>query len=116
GLNASGDFRPSFAAVGRTMKRAFRSAVDERPDMSATLIGSRDENVRIARIKDHVGDASVLGDFKNLEPGAAAVGRFVESSIAARPPKRALRCDVNRVRVARIDEDLADVFGLFEAE
>ena len=44
-------------------------------------------------------------------PRRAAVGRLVEPALAAGRPQRPLRGDVDDVRVARIDQDLADVLG-----
>ena len=70
------------------------------------------QHVRVARIEHDVGDAGVLADVQHLLPGLAAVGRLVEPAIAARSPQRPLGRDVHRVRVARVDQDLADVLGL----
>ena len=77
--------------------------------MTAPLIRSCVNRVRIVRIDHDVGDAGVLADLENLFPGLAAVGGFEETSIAARPPQRSLRCDVDDVGVLWIDRDPADV-------
>ena len=64
----------------------------------------------------HVADAGVLGDREHRRPGLAAVGRLVEAAVAAGRPERALRRDVDGVRVLRVDQDLADVLGALEAD
>ena len=54
--------------------------------------------------------------FEHLRPGLAAVGGLVEAAVAARRPQRALRGDVDRVAVLRVDDDAADVLGALEAD
>src|SRR5262249_62116838 len=49
-------------------------------------------------------------------PRLAAVGGLVESAIAPRSPERPLRRDVDRVRVPRINNDLADVLRVLQAD
>src|SRR5207244_425830 len=92
------------------------SAVDDGPDMPPSLISGRDQHIGIARIEHDVGDAGVLADIEHLVPGLAAVDGLVEATIAAGIPQRSLGRDVDDVRIARIDEDLADVFGILEAD
>src|SRR5215470_2657649 len=84
--------------------------------MPASLIRSTVNRVRIVWIDGDVGDACVLADAENALPGLAAIGGFVEATLAARSPQRTLRCDVNDVRVFRIDRDAADVFGSSESD
>ena len=71
-------------------------------------------HVRLAGLEHDVADAGVVADVEDARPGRAAVGRLVEAALAARGPQRPLRRDVDDVRVARIDEDLADVLGVLE--
>src|SRR5262249_24583528 len=72
-------------------------------------------DIGIARVEDDVGDAGVGADVKHALPRLAAVGRLVQAAVAARPPERPLCRDVDGVGVAWVEEDLADVLGLFEA-
>src|SRR5262249_5322908 len=113
---AGAEFVPGGAAVGRFVQGAFRPAVDERPDVPAALVGGRDQYVGVARVLHHVGDAGVLADLQHALPRLAAVGGLVPAAVAARPPQRPLGGDVDHVRVARVDEDLADVLGLLQAD
>src|SRR5260370_37194668 len=83
--------------------------------MPAALVGSSNENVRATWIEDHIGDAGVVADIKNALPGFAAVGSFVKAPVASRTPQRSLASDINRVRIARVDDNLADVLRSFEA-
>ena len=53
---------------------------------------------------------------QHLLPGLAAVGGLVEAAVAAGAPQRSLGGDVDDVRVARIDDDLADVLGVLQAD
>src|SRR5205823_1406852 len=57
----------------------------------------------------------ILAHGQDLLPGLAAVGRFVESPVAARAPERALRGDVDGVGVAWVDHDAPDMLGRLEA-
>ena len=82
--------------------------------MTAPLVGGGKDDVRVARVEDDVADAGVLADREDGSPGRAAVGRLVESAFAALREERPLRCHVDDARVARVDENLADVFGGFE--
>ena len=98
------------------MNRALGSAVDHREEMTAPLVRRSDDDVRVARIDDDVGDAGVVGNLQHLRPRAAAVNRLVEAAFAARRPQRALRRDEHRVAVFGTDDDAADVLGGLEAD
>ena len=54
-------------------------------------------------VEHDVADAGVRADRQHRVPRLAAVGRLVEAALAAGRPQRALRGDVDDVRVARID-------------
>src|SRR5262249_31639420 len=101
---------------GALVERALRPAVDERPDVPAALVGGGDQDVRVARVYHHVGDAGVLADRQDVLPGLAAVGGLEQAAVAARPPERPLGGDVDDVRVARVEDDAGDVLRLLEAE
>ena len=100
----------------RAVNRRAGAAVDDGPDVATALIAGRDEHIGVARIEHDIGDAGVVVDLQNLVPRLAAVGRLVESAIAALLPERPLRRDVDRVRIARVDQDFADVFAGLEAD
>ncbi len=94
---AACDLAPGLAAVGRLVNRRFRAAIDQRPDVSAPLVGDRVQGVRIARVVQHIRDARVLADVQDQLPGLAAVGGLVETAIAARSPQGTLSCYVDHV-------------------
>ena len=56
---------------------------------------------------------SLIGDGFPCLP---AVGCFEETAVAARPPERSFRSDVDNLRIARIDHDPADMLRLLQAE
>ena len=59
--------------------------------------------------------AGVGAHGEDRRPRLAAVGRLVDAAIAARGPERSLRRDVDDVRVARVDLDVAEVLGVRQA-
>src|SRR5215207_8403945 len=83
-------------------------------DVAAPLVGGRVEHVRIARVHGDLVDARVFADREHGVPCLPAVGCLVETAVAAGRPERPLRGDVDHVRVARIDQDTADVLGALE--
>ncbi len=107
---------PRLPAVRRLVDARPGAAVDEREDVAPALVGSGHQGVRVAGVHDDVGDAGVLVDRQHGIPGLPAVRRLVEAAVAAGAPERALRGDVDDVRVLRVDEDLADVLGGLQAD
>jgi hypothetical protein len=107
---------PGAAAVRRFVDGTLRSAIDQGPNMPATLVGGSNEHVRVARIEHHVGDAGILTDRQHLLPIFPAVDRLEEATIAAGVPQGPLGGDVNHVGVARVDEDSADMLGVFQTD
>jgi hypothetical protein len=65
--------------------------------VAPSLIRGAIEGVRIVWIDDDVGDARVLADVQNVLPGLAAVSCFEKTTLAARPPQRSLRSNVDDV-------------------
>src|SRR5205823_1748508 len=45
-----------------------------------------------------------------------SVGALVQTTVAARPPQRPLGGDEDDVGVARVEDDLADVFGSLQSD
>ena len=112
---ALGQLRPRLAGVGRLEDAAFRPAADHLADRPPPLVRRREQDVRVLRVEHDVADARVRADRQDRRPRRAAVGRLVQAALAARRPERALRGDVDDVRVARIDQDLADVLRGLQA-
>ena len=112
---AARDLLPGLPAVRRLVDARPGAAVDQGEDVAPALVGGGDQGVRVARVHDDVGDAGVLVDREHGVPGLPAVGRLVEAAVAAGRPERALRRDVDDVRVLRVDHDLPDVLGGLEA-
>ena len=77
---------PGLAAVSAAVDRALRTAVDHREEMPAPLVGRGDDDVRVARIEHDVADAGVFRDLQHLFPRLAAVGRLVQTAVAAGRP------------------------------
>src|SRR5262249_47976693 len=94
------------------------TAADHLTDVTHALIAARVENQRVLGIHREVTDAGDFIDEERPRPRRAAVGRLEDATIAAATlrEERALRRDVHNVRVFRIDDDLADVLGLLEAD
>src|SRR6185503_19303952 len=103
--------RPLLARVGALPDAALGAAADHLPHGAAALIRGCVDDVGVARVEHDVADAGVVADVQHPLPFRAAVGRLVETALAARRPQRALRSDVDDVGVARVDQDLADVLG-----
>src|SRR5678815_5152310 len=79
------------------------------------LIRAREQNLGVLGIENDVADARVVVDEERPGPGGAAVGGLVDATIAALAEERALRRDIHRIGIARVDDDFADVLGLLEA-
>ena len=76
------------------------------------------EDLRVLRIHDEVGraDHPAVGlDLERLRPGLAAVDRLVDAALVVRRVEVAERRHVDDVGVHRVDDDAADVVGVFEA-
>ncbi len=107
---------PVLAAVHGLVDRRLRPAVDQREDVPAPLVARRVHRVGIARVDPHLVDARVLGDVEDALPALAAVGRLVEAAVAAVGPERTLRGHEDLARVARVDDDPADVLRILQAD
>ena len=106
--------RPRLAGVLRLPDASLGTAADHLPHAAAPLVRRRVDDVGVLWIEDDVADAGVVADVQHLRPGRAGVGRLVEAALAARRPERPLCGDVDDVRVARVDEDLAEVLGFLQ--
>ena len=91
-------------------------AVNQRPDATATLVARGVEHVGVARVEQHLVDPGVFVDLEHALPALTAVEGFVQSAVPTGQPERPLRRHVDDVRVSWIDDDLADMLGLLEAD
>src|SRR5204862_4044963 len=74
------------------------------------------ESVRLGRVYDEVDDAGAVVLVQDLVPGLAAVARLVDAAVLVGAVQAAEGADVDGVRVLRVDDDLADLVGLLEAD
>ena len=111
---AHGELAPGLAAVLALVDARLGPAAHERRDAPAPLVGRGVEDVRVRGVELDRRDARVLGDLEDERPGLAAVRGLVEAALAARRPERPLGRDEDDVRIARVDQDPADVLGLRE--
>ncbi len=108
------ELAPGLAAVDRLVNGRLGPAADERPDVAATLMRGSIDRIRVARVEQDVGDAGVVTDLEHLCPGLAGVGAAIDAALAAAAPQRPVSRHPDDARVARVDEDAADVLGLLE--
>ena len=117
-----GQLAPGFAAINGFVNARPGSTVHQHRYVTQPLPGDRKHHVRIARVHMHFIDARILvvpvrvaeAVTEHLAPGLAAVGRLEQAAIAAAGPQRSLRGDEDRVRIARVDANHADVLGVFQ--
>ena len=115
GRQTVGQLCPVATTVGGLEDAAIGTAANHLADVTTTLVGAREDRVRVARVKREVREAGVLVDVQHTVPGRATVGRLVDAAVAAGRKERALRGDPDDVRVVRIDQNLADVLGVGQA-
>src|SRR5579883_2517290 len=96
------------------MNGAARSAIDDGPHMPPTLPTGCHQHIWIARVLHDVRHAGVVINGKDLVPRLSAVGGLVKSAVAAFLPQRPLRRNIYGIRIARVDDDLADVFRVLQ--
>ena len=110
-----GQLSPRLTSIGRFMDARFRAGIKKCPDGAVALVGRGVHCVRVLRIDHNIGDACVGSFAEDIFPGGAAIGGFKQPAFASGRPKGALGSDEDDVRVAGIDQDLADVLGLLES-
>ena len=107
--------RPRSAGIGGLVDAAFRTAANQLTDGAAALIGRRVQHIGILRIEREIVGAGVGADRQARLPRLAAVRGLEHAALAARREQRPLRGHVDDVRVARIDQQAADVLRRREA-
>ena len=115
---APAELVPGLSGVGRLVDAAARASQVERPGQALLVVRGGIEDLRVLRIHDEVGraDHPAVGlDLERLGPGLAAVDRLVDAALVVRGIEVAQRRHVDDVGVHRVDDDAADVMGVFEA-
>src|SRR6266404_722198 len=109
-----GEFGPRSPAVNRFIDSAAGPAAVEAPRGAASLISSPIKRPGTLGVHRNIDYPGVFVDEQRLRPGLAGIGRLVDSSLAVRSPKMAERRDVDGARIMRVDDDAADVPGIFQ--
>ena len=117
-----GEFGPVCAAVGGLEKctSAFGlrviSARTECPAFAAKIPGARVESFMIRGThRDRCASGRGIGAFENQIPVLAAVFRFIKAAIFAVAPQLSGYAGIDGVAVFRVNDDLADSLGVFQA-
>ena len=109
-------FLPRRPAVRRLPDPRTGSAVDQGPDVAASLVARGVEDVGVAGVAHDVGHSRVLVHGEDRLPRLAAVSRLVQAAVPSRRPERPLSGHQHAARIARVDEDLRDVLGILEPQ
>ena len=109
GGQAARQLRPRFCAVGGFPDGALGTARQEAVFTALPLQGRRVKHIGVGRVHHEFREARLVGDGLGVRPALAAVGGFVETTVATGRPERSHGGHVHDVGVARIDHDAADV-------
>src|SRR6266508_901841 len=114
---------PRGAAVGAFEKAAATrragafAARTEGPAFAAEIPHSGEDRLRALPVhRDHRTARRSVRALQNLRPCLAAVRGLVEAALVAVAPKLARSADVDRVRVARVYQNLCDAFGFLQSD
>ena len=110
------DLLPRVAAVGGLPQTAAAAAGVHAPRRALELPHRREEDARIGRIDREVDRAGGVVEEEHLLPRLAAVGRAEDAALRVRSEGVAHRGDEHAVGVARVDDDVADLLRVVEAE
>ena len=119
GPAVAGEPFPGDAAVAGSVDGAARP--DERcevaqPRMDARLPRGREDDARVGGIGREVDDAGRIVDGERAPPALAAVAGAEHAAFRVRSEQVPERRDQHDIRIARVDEDLADVARALEAD
>src|SRR5205823_3923008 len=92
-----------------------RLAQERVEPVALPLPGGDNQGVRLGGVHRHVDDARLVVYEFDLFPGRPAVSGLVQAAVGVGAVEPAQRADVNGVGVLRVDDDLADLEGLFQA-
>src|SRR5581483_228265 len=112
------DLLPVVAAVGRLEDPA-AGTVGGRvhaPRRTPRVPERRVDRARVRRIDREIDRADVVALEEHFLPRRAAVLRTEDAAIRIRAVRVAERCDVDEVRVARVNEDARDVLRVVESD
>jgi hypothetical protein len=109
GRKSAVELRPRMTSVRRLVDPTFGPGRQESVLPALTLLRRRIEHVGVGRVHRQVAETGVPADLLRIRPRLSAVGRLVEATLAAGGPEWPERGDVDDVRIARVDDDPADV-------
>src|ERR1019366_1554721 len=112
----AGQLLPRESAVHRFVQAAAWAAAVEVPGLAADLPQGSVDYAGIPRIEYHINRAGIVVLIQDLLPGFAAVRGAENTPFRIRAPRMPQGCDQNKVRIARIDDDGADVARVFQAQ
>ena len=107
---------PGESTVSRFIKSATGTAAGEGPRLTAHLIHRRIDDAGVLRIEHYIDSARVLVFIENLLPGLSAVGGAKHAAFFIRSPGVAECSHQNDVRVARVNDQCADMARVFQSE
>src|SRR5262249_61761785 len=89
----------------------------ERPAFASEIPHPGEDRLRILPVhRDHRAASRSVRALQNLRPRLAAVRGLVEAALVTVAPELARGANVDRVRVARIYQNLCDAFGLLQSD
>ena len=112
----AGDFRPAIATVGGLPQAAPPAARLHAPRQALELVHRREQDAWIDGIDGDVVRARGIVEEEDLPPGAAAVRGAEYATLRIGSECVAHRCDVDAIRIARIDAHRADLLRTRETE
>ena len=105
---------PRESAVHRFVQAAPGAATVEVPGLAADLPQCGVNNAGISGIEYHINGAGIVVLIQDLLPGFATVGRAENTPLCIRAPRVSQGRDQNDVRIARVNDDGADVARVFQ--
>ncbi len=105
----AGQLFPGESAVHRFVQAAAGATTVEVPGLAADLPQCGVNYTGISGIEYHINRAGIVVLVEDLLPGFATVGRAENTPLSIRPPGMTQSCDQHNVRIARVDDDGADV-------
>src|SRR6266700_2455203 len=110
------DALPGSAIVGRTVEAVLVAATVERPRSAVAFPHRSKENVGILRIKNDVDAAGAVAQVENFLPGFAAIAGAENAALGVFAVGMAESGDEHDVGICGMDDELADVTRVFQAE
>src|SRR5262249_4042259 len=107
----------AFEKAAATRRVGAGAAGAERPAFAAEIPHPGEDCLRVLPVhRDHRAARRSVRTLQNLRPCLATVRGLVEAALITVAPELARRADVDRVRVARIYQNLCDAFGLLQSD